>query len=135
MGLVLTLIVLPGAVGKGKVYYGGDDDPDIDRGTTTSTSKNKAGLKEEGVSIETCLKRSSRIWKRVEKRNLRDDRRRRRTRDKIDRIKMKRERKVMKKLSKPVFRFRPDLNIRAEVPNPFNEDAPVEGTLPPEEPR
>mmetsp|Transcript_6259 Transcript_6259/g.10383 ORF Transcript_6259/g.10383 Transcript_6259/m.10383 type:complete len:209 (-) Transcript_6259:183-809(-) len=123
---------------------GGDDDPDLDafsnnqalgskkedednswtdnpRGQQQQRRQQTRSLRprEENVKIETCVQRGARIWKKVKRRVDKDSERNKRTKLDVQTYKLIREAKLRQKLSRPVFKYRPDLNMRVEVDNPY----------------
>eukprot|EP00472_Partenskyella_glossopodia_P005125 CAMPEP_0197541734 /NCGR_PEP_ID=MMETSP1318-20131121/67321_1 /TAXON_ID=552666 /ORGANISM="Partenskyella glossopodia, Strain RCC365" /LENGTH=185 /DNA_ID=CAMNT_0043100935 /DNA_START=406 /DNA_END=963 /DNA_ORIENTATION=+ len=106
---------------------GGDDDPDIDpiAHTRRETPRNAMphrklpALREQSAQIETCVERGARIWKKVSRKLEKDKKRIKNTKSEIQRMKEIREHNLWRKLKRPVFRYRPDLSMRAEVRNPY----------------
>jgi len=76
-------------------------------------------LREQSAQIETCVERGARIWKKVSRKLEKDKKRIKNTKSEIQRMKEIREHNLWRKLKRPVFRYRPDLSMRAEVRNPY----------------
>jgi len=110
---------------------GGDDDPDVDYGESCKNKEldcpkkgsHKAApppaIKQEAPSLENCVQRSSRIWKRVQRRIKRDTKRRRNEKSDIADLKLLREIQLREKLERPIYHYRKDLNMRVQAFNPY----------------